>query len=150
MVEIPEALPNNEGFGGIPLDLMSEHPSAADQAAFEEAIEFEGEIFEEVVTSFGFGVDLPRPGDSMFDNVGPVAAEANVEPVAVEADVEPVVAEANETDDKPLLQPTAKSLPKARPTVNPARVVVATSSKAASVLGAAAAAVAALPKAQGF
>ena len=35
MVEIPEALPNNEGnFGGIPLDLMSEHTSAADQAAF--------------------------------------------------------------------------------------------------------------------
>ena len=51
---------------------------------------------------------------------------------AVEADIEPVVAEADVDDDWPRLKPTSKSLPKPKPSVNLARVVVATTSKAAS------------------
>ena len=100
---------------------------------------------------------MPRPVDSMFDNVATKTADPDVESVASNADlatvfthaasvvlsadsaealvVEPVVAEADGDDARPRLRPTSKPSTRPKPSINPARVVVATTSKAASPAG---------------
>ncbi len=136
---------------------MARHLHAADEAALDEGI---------IVSSFSslqlpswrdLGVDLPNPVDSFFDDSPHKVVDPDVESVdSLEADAdlqtvhdhavkvilaetpvaEPAVAHASEGISRPQLKPASKAVPRPRPSMNPARVVVATTSSSSSAANA--------------